>query len=72
MKFFLNSPNISKLEKTYVLDVVKSKWLSSNGKHTQIFQNKVAKFLNSKYCLAVQSGTAALHVTLKGIGIKKN
>ena len=72
MNFFLNSPNISKLEKKYVLDVFKSKWLSSNGKHTQIFQNKVVKFLNSKYCLAVQSGTAALHVALKGIGIKKN
>ena len=72
MKFFLNSPNISSLEKTYVLDDVKNKWLSSNGKHTKIFQDKVAKFLNSKYCLAVQSGTSALHVSLRGIGVKKN
>ena len=72
MKFFLNSPNISSLEKTYVLDLVKNKWLSSNEKHTKIFQDKVEKFLNFKYCLAVQCGTSALHVSLRGIGVKKN
>ena len=65
-------PTKALLTNAHVLDLVKNKWLSSNEKHTKIFQDKVAKFLNSKYCLAVQSGTSAPHVSLRGIGVKKN
>ena len=34
MRYFLNKPTTGKLEKKYILDVIKSNWLSSNGKHT--------------------------------------
>lgn len=72
MKYLINSPSISSLEKKYVNDVLKSTWLSSNGKHTQAFEKKVCKFLNVKYAIAVQSGTAALHLALKTLGCKNN
>jgi perosamine synthetase len=68
MKYLINSPNISKKESTYVMDVLKSTWLSSNGHHTKIFEQKFSKTVNRKYSLAVQSGTAALHLVLKSIG----
>ena len=67
MKYSLNLPSLSSLEKKYVLDVLKSGWLSSNGTHTQIFQQKFSKIINRKYSLAVQSGTAALHLALKSL-----
>ena len=69
-KILLNLPSIGKLEKKYVNEVLKSNWLSSNGKHTKIFEKKFSKFLGLKNCLAVQSGTAALHVAMKGVGVK--
>jgi len=69
-KINLNIPNITNLEKKYVNDVIKSKWLSSNGKHTIIFEKKFSKFIGVKNSIAVQSGTAALHVAMKGIGVK--
>ena len=72
MKYPLNIPYISKLEKEYVNDVLKSQWLSINGKHTQIFEKKFSKFLNTKYALAVQSGTAAVHTALRALNIKEN
>ncbi len=68
MKYLINSPSLSPLEKKYVNDVLKSTWLSSNGKHTREFEKKVCKFLNVKYSMAVQSGTAALHLALKTLG----
>ena len=40
MKYFLNKPAQSNLEKKYVLDVLRSNWLSSNGKHTVEFEKK--------------------------------
>ena len=46
--------------------------MSSNGKNTKIFEKKISKYLNTKYALAVQSGTAAIHLALKAFGCKKN
>ncbi len=70
MKFLINTPYISKLEKKYVNDVLSSGWLSINGINTKIFETKFNKFLGTKYTLAVQSGTAALHTALKSLNIK--
>ena len=71
MKHILNIPNISKLEKKYVLDVLKNNWLSINGSHNKIAEKKFSKLVNKKYSITVQSGTAALHAVLKAINIKQ-
>jgi perosamine synthetase len=71
MKYLINTPYISKLEKKYVNDVLNSGWLSINGFHTKVFEKKFTKFLGTKYTVAVQSGTAALHTALKALGVKQ-
>tara|TARA_B100001094_G_scaffold322114_1_gene370918 strand:- start:3514 stop:4641 length:1128 start_codon:yes stop_codon:yes gene_type:complete len=68
MKYLINSPDISSLEKKYVLNALNSGWLSINGKNTKEFEKKISKFLKIKYCMAVQSGTAAIHLALKSLG----
>ena len=70
MKFTINSPLIEVLEKKYVNHVLKGGWLSSNGEHTKIFESKISKYLKIKHSLAVQSGTAAIHLALKSFGCK--
>ena len=35
------------------------------------FENNISKFFNSKYCLAVSSGTAAIKVALKALGVSR-
>lgn len=69
LKYILNEPSIGKLEERYVRDVLRSNWLSANGKHTRIFQEKFATYVGTKHALAVQSGTAALHLALKALGV---
>lgn len=69
MKYFLNEPYLGEKEKEYVLDVLDSGWLSSQGKHTKIFEEKFAEMVGMKYALAVQSGTAALHTALLSLNI---
>jgi perosamine synthetase len=69
--YFLNIPNLSGLEKRYLLEAFNSSWLSSGGINTKIFEKKFSKLVNQKFSVAVQSGTAALHATLKGIGVRK-
>lgn len=71
-KLFLNEPFVGNLEKKYLNDVINSSWLSINGKHTIDFENSVKKYFNRKFSLAVQSGTAAVHASLKALGVKRN
>lgn len=71
MKYKLNEPFLEGREKEYVLDVLKSRWLSLRGKHTLIFEEKFAKRMGIKYALAVQSGTAAIHSAIMALGLKE-
>tara|TARA_Y100000741_G_scaffold11234_1_gene9163 strand:- start:184 stop:1311 length:1128 start_codon:yes stop_codon:yes gene_type:complete len=70
MKYLINTPFINNLEKKYVNQVLKSGWLSSNGEHTKIFEKKICNYLKIKHALAIQSGTAAIHLALKTFGCK--
>lgn len=38
--------------------------------HVREFENNFKKYINSKYCLAVSSGTAAIKIGLKSLGVK--
>jgi len=72
MKYIINRPNLSKLEKNYTLKALQSTWLSSNGKNTKIFEKKFSKLTKNKFSIAVQSGTSALHLALKSLDIGNN
>ena len=72
MKINLFEPSISKNEEQIVLNVLRSKfWASGSGQgHVKIFEDKFRKYTNSKACLAVNSGTAALNIALSLIDLK--
>jgi perosamine synthetase len=70
MKYSLNKPFIDKLEIDYAKLAINSGWLSVNGRYNKILEYKFSKFVNNKYSISVQSGTAALHLALKAIGTK--
>ena len=51
-----------------VISVLKSDWLTTGPKVDE-FEEKFAKYVNSKYAVAVSSGTAALHAAAFAAGI---
>ena len=53
-----------------VNEVLKSKWIGT-GKKTLEFENNFSKYKNIKYSLALNSCTAALHLSLLSVNIKK-
>lgn len=69
LDYLINRPNLSELERKFVLEVLESSWLSAGGKHTQDFEHKFSEYLGVKHSIAVQSGTAALHVALRALGV---
>lgn len=68
----LSSPHITKDDIKEVEKVLKSGWISTVSRTVGLFEKKISNFTKSKYCLAVNSGTSAIHLALKVIGVDKN
>ena len=67
----LYEPFIGNKEKLYVNDCIDSNWISSRGKYVSYFENHFKKFIKSNYAVSVCNGTAALHLALLSLDIKK-
>ena len=65
----ISKPSISQKEIEYVLDAVKSGWVSSLGKYIDIFEKNFADYCGTKYAVTTSNGTAALHLALVSFGI---
>ena len=55
-------------EMKYVREVLESGWLTTAGK-TKEFERRFSEAVGVKYAHAVNSGTAALHLALEGLGV---
>lgn len=59
-------------EKKNLIEAIESGWVSSMGYFVKTFEKNFSKYCNTRYSLAVHSGTAALHLALLSSGIKEN
>ena len=66
----VSEPKLSNKTKDYVLDCIKTEWISSSGSYLETFEKKWAKYCNKKYAVSVTSGTAALIIALKALNLK--
>ncbi|MDH5202865.1 MAG: DegT/DnrJ/EryC1/StrS family aminotransferase [Nitrospirota bacterium] len=63
-------PLIEKEEIEEILDTLNSCWITT-GPKVKKFEDAFARYIGSKHAVAVNSCTAALHLALDAIGIKK-
>jgi dTDP-4-amino-4,6-dideoxygalactose transaminase len=71
-KIYLSPPHLSQNEKKYILEAINSNWIAPVGPFLNKFEKKITRYLNVKHALCVNSGTAAIHLALRVLGIKKN
>lgn len=69
MKIPLSKPDITQKEIDAVIEVLKSDILSI-GPKIEEFERKIADYVGKKYAIAVNSGTSALHLIVRSLGIK--
>ena len=62
-------PSISGLEVRYVTDAVKNGWNFHFRDYIERLENAFARYIGVKYALTLSSGTAALHMSMLGLGI---
>ncbi len=56
-------------EEAYVMDAVRSGWISSLGSYVSRFEDRFAEFCGTAHAVSVSNGTAALHLALHALGI---
>ena len=62
-------PTLGGNEAEYVLDCIRSNWISSAGKYIPRFEETFAEMCGARYGVACANGTVALHLALATLGI---
>ena len=70
-KIFLSPPVLCGDEIKYISKAIESNWIAPAGPHVEDFEEKMKKYLNRSYAAALSSGTAALHLALRALNVKK-
>lgn len=68
-RIYLSPPNQSGKEMEYLSQVLKSNWLAPGGDFVEAFEKEIALSTGRSHCVALNSGTAALHLALKALGV---
>jgi perosamine synthetase len=66
----LSRPDITDLERRYVMDVLETPYLSI-GPRVVEFEKNLADYAGVKHAIAVNSGTSALHLIVRSLGISE-
>ena len=67
----VSKPDVTDLEKKYVNEALDTGWISSQGPHIKKFEKAWAEYNDQEYGVATSSGTTALTVALRALGIGK-
>lgn len=67
----ISVPDLSGREEAYVLEAVRSGWVSSIGGFVDRFEREFAAVCGAPHALACSSGTTALHLALAALGARR-
>lgn len=68
----LSVPNLGGNEEKYVMEAVRSQWVSTAGGSIVDFERNFARYVGTQDACACQSGSAGLHLCLRHFGISQN
>lgn len=74
-RLFLSTPTMHGEEMSFIKEAFDKNWIAPLGFNCDNFEKEMGVFLNKDenhiYCLALNSGTSALHLAVKLAGVKK-
>ena len=69
-KVWLSSPTMHGEELKYMQEAYETNWMSTVGKNINEVERLVSEFVGCKYAVALSSGTASLHLSVRLAGIE--
>ena len=70
-RLYMSPPHMSGREAEHVADVFASNWIAPVGPHLKKFEELFAKQVGVGHAVALSSGTAALHLALRHLGVER-
>ena len=70
-RLYLSPPHMSNREQAYVNEVFDSNFIAPVGPMLDAFESDFGSYTNIPHCLAVMNGTAAIHLALRVLDVKK-
>ena len=70
-KIWLSSPHMGGIEHEFVQEAFDGNWIAPIGPNLNEFERELSNYTGAKYSVGLTSGTAAIHLALKILGIGK-
>ncbi|MDP2851225.1 MAG: UDP-N-acetylbacillosamine transaminase [Sulfuricurvum sp.] len=70
-RIFLSPPHMGGNELSYIQEAFESNYIAPLGHNVDTFEAQIKSYTGAKYALALTSGTAAIHLALRVLGIKE-
>ncbi len=70
-RIYLSPPHMTGREMEYIQSAFDTNWIAPLGPHVDAFESEMAGYTGCKGALALSSGTAAIHLGLKLLGVGK-
>lgn len=70
-RIYLASPHMSGVEEQYVKEAFATNWIAPLGPHVDAFEREIEELVGVKAAAALTSGTAAIHLALKYVGVTR-
>jgi pyridoxal phosphate-dependent aminotransferase EpsN len=71
-RIYLSCPHLGPLEETYVREAFATNWVSTIGPNLEAFESAFSSIVGGLPCVALASGTAAIHLGLKLLGVGRD
>lgn len=68
-RIYLSPPHVGRTERLLLKDAFESNWIAPLGPHVDAFEAEFGAVMGGRPCLAVNSGTSALHLALQACGV---
>ncbi|MDX2095829.1 MAG: DegT/DnrJ/EryC1/StrS family aminotransferase [Alphaproteobacteria bacterium] len=68
-RIFLSPPHLGGNEQRYVNEAFASNYIAPLGPMVDAFEREFAEYTGIPHCVALTSGTAAIHLALRGLGV---
>jgi dTDP-4-amino-4,6-dideoxygalactose transaminase len=68
-RILLSTPHLSEYERIYVEEAFRSNWIAPLGPNVDAFEREFAHYVSSRDAAALSSGTAAIHLGLRLVGV---
>jgi pyridoxal phosphate-dependent aminotransferase EpsN len=70
-RIFLSAPHLTGGEMGYIQQAFDDNWIGPLGPHVEEFERQLVDIVGKKRALALSSGTAAIHLALRTMGIQR-